>query len=472
MSYRNLREHIDKLEQEGELQRIKVEVDWDVELSAIMRQVFKQNGPACLFENVKGYKTPVFSGALFGHKKYAMNIDAPPNLKGILEKVKSAMANPIDIKMVGSGHCKENIDKGNKIDLGKFPVPRWHELDGGRYIGTLGVVITKDPETGIRNLAVYREQLLGKDKTALNPEQQGGIHLRKYRAMNKPMPVVTCIGVPPSVLCAALTKAPYGQDESGIAGALCGEPVPFIKCETVDLEVPADTEIVIEGEVPPDTSKWELEGPFGEFTGHFHTLEKGQKPTIYVSAVTYRDNPIYQGCSPGIAPNEETTPREIGGTAGAWTELQQSGIPGIKDVYVTEMGCAGFTTIVQMDRHFYLGNVRQIIYFCFAKLFMCKWVIVVDDDVDIYDKGAIEWVLATRVQPHRDIIITDNRLQGVELDPSIHSDLAKIPRAQTSKIGIDATTKFKGHDFAPLVLDSAEMQKKIESRWKEYGFKF
>jgi 4-hydroxy-3-polyprenylbenzoate decarboxylase len=223
--------------------------------------------------------------------------------------------------------------------------------------------------------------------------------------------------------------------------------------------------------VPCDASKWELEGPFGEFTGHFHTLTPGVKPLVNVTAVTYRDNPIYQGCSPGIAPNEETTPREIGGTAGAWTDLKASGIPGIKDVYVTEMGCAGFTTIVQMDRHYYLGNVRQIILFCFAKLFMSKWVIVVDEDVDIYDKGAIEWALATRVQPHRDIIITDNRLQGVELDPSIHSDLAHIPNVQTSKIGIDATTQFKGHKFAPLVVDSEKWQKAVESRWKEYGFK-
>ena len=419
----------------------------------------------------KAIKLLVFTGALFRHKKYAINIDAPPDLKGIMDKVKYAVANPINLKMVSTGHCKENIDTGSKINLEKFPSPRWHELDGGRYIGTLGVVITKDPETGIRNLAVYREQLEGKNKHGLNPEQHSGIHLTKYRAMNKPMPVVTCIGVPPSVLCAALTKAPYGQDESGIAGALCGEPVPFVKCETVDLEVPADSEIVIEGEVPVDTTKWEMEGPFGEFTGHFHTLQKGQKPTVYVTAVTYRDNPIYQGCSPGIAPNEETTPREIGGTAGAWLDLQRSGIPGIKNVYVTEMGCAGFTTIVQMDRHFYQGNVRQIIYFCFARQFMSKWVIVVDDDIDIFDKGAIEWALATRVQPHRDIIITDNKLQGVELDPSIHTDLAHIPNVQTSKIGIDATTKFKGHNFAPLVLDSPEMSQKITSRWNEYGFK-
>jgi 4-hydroxy-3-polyprenylbenzoate decarboxylase len=471
MSYRDLRGHINKLEQAGELQRIKVEVDWDVELSAIMRRVFKQNGPACFFEKVKDSKFPVFSGAMFGHKKYSLMVDAPPNIRDILKKLLHCLNNPIDPVMVSSGHCKENIDTGDKINMEKFPVPKWHDLDGGKYIGTLGTVTTKDPETGIKNLAVYREQMLSKNKLGFNPEQHSGIHLRKYRAMNKPMPVATAIGVPPSVLAAALTKAPYGQDEMGIAGAIAGEPIPLVKCETVDLEVPADAEIVLEGEVPPDTDKWELEGPFGEFTGHFHSLEKEQKPTIYLTAVTYRNNPIYQGCSPGIPPNEETTPREMGGAAGAWQSLLQSGIPGIKEVNVTEMGCAGFVVIVSMDRHFYLGNVRQIIYHVMANFFMSKWVIVVDDDVDIFDMGAVQWALATRVQPHRDIIITDNRFVGVALDPSVHPDIRQIPRAQTSKIGIDATKFFKGHDFPTLVIDSEERQKQIAKRWKEYGFK-
>ena len=284
------------------------------------------------------------------------------------------------------------------------------------------------------------------------------------------MPIVTCIGVPPSVLCAALTKVPYGQDESAIAGGLCGEPVPFVKCETVDLEVPADSEIVIEGEISPDSSTWGMEGPFGEFPGRFHSLEPSIHPTIDVTAVTYRNNPIYQGCSPGIAPNEETTCREIPASASAYIDLMKSGIPGIKDVYIPDTGCAGFTTIVQMYRHFYQGNVRQIIDFCFAKFFMCKWVIVVDDDVDIHDKGQMELALATRVQPHRDIVITDDRRQGVALDPSINTSLAHVPHTATSKIGIDATTKFKGHEFSPPVLDSAEVSEKITRRWKEYGF--
>lgn len=472
MGYKDLREFIIKLEEEGELQRIKAEVDWNLELSAIMRRVYEINGPACLFENVKDSRFPVLSGAFYRHKKYGLAIGASPDIGSILRKVLVAMNNPIKPTIVADGPCKENIDTGDKINLEMFPVPKWHHLDGGRYIGTLGVVITKDPETGIRNVAVYREQMLGRAKIGVQPTQQGGIHLQKYRAMNKAMPVATAIGVPPAVLAAATTAAPYGMDELEIAGAIAGEPIPLVKCETIDLEVPATSEIVLEGEVPPDDSLWELEGPFGEYTGHFCTLEPMKKPTVYLSAVTYRDNPIYQGCSPGVPPNEETTYREIGLTVGSWYKLLKAGVPGIKEVYATEMGTAGYVLVVSMDRQYYLGNARQVIHTVFGTVHMAKWVIVVDEDIDIYDRGQVEWALAVRVQPHRDIIVTDDRHTGGILDPSIHHDLRKYPHVQSSKIGIDATTKYKGYEFAPVVRSAEEQKRLVERRWKEYGFRY
>jgi UbiD family decarboxylase len=471
MGFKDLREFILKLEAEGELQRIKVAVDWDLEISSIMRKIFEIDGPACLFEKVKGSQFPVLSGALYRHKKYGLAVGSAPKLKAIFQKIMAATKNPIAPVMVSSGPCKENIETGDKINLDKFPVPRWHHLDGGRYMGTLCVVITKDPETGIRNMGVYREQLLSKNKLGANvASQQVGIHLQKYRALNKPMPIVTAIGVPPEVLAAACVRAPYGQDELGIAGAISGAAIPLVKCETVDLEVPAAAEIVLEGEVPSDPQKWEPEGPFGEYTGHFSRLDATVRPIINLSAVTYRDNPIYQGCSPVVPPNEETTYREIGNTIGTWFGLIKAGVLGVKDVYCSEMGCAGFTVIVSMDRQFYLGQVRQVIDTVFGTARMTKWVIVVDDDIDIYDGKQVEWALATRVQPHRDIIVTDNRRSGVELDPSIQPDERVYPRVQTSQIGIDATTKFKGHDFPPVVRTAEKEKQLIERRWKEYGF--
>ncbi|SPD73673.1 putative 3-octaprenyl-4-hydroxybenzoate carboxy-lyase [uncultured Desulfobacterium sp.] len=472
MSHKDLREFIGKLEAAGELHRIKTQVDWDLELSAIMRKVFEKDGPACLFENVKGSDFPVFSGGFYKAKKYGIAVGAPPDIRSILKKMLRATENPIPPVMVSNGPCKENIDLGDKINLEKFPVPKWFHLDGGRYIGTLGTIITKDPDTGIRNMGVYRQQIAGKNRLGMLATQQCGINLQKHRIRKIPMPIVTAIGVPPSVLAAAIVRAPYGEDELGIAGGIMGEPIPLVKCETVDLEVPANSEIVIEGEIPPDADLWVEEGPFGEFTGYCSSVHSEIKPVVNVTAVTYRNNPIFQGCSPGIPPNEETTFREIGSTVGAWRSILKAAVPGVKEVYATEMGCAEFVIVVSMDQQYYMGNAREVIEGVFATVGKTtKWVIVVDDDIDIFDRGQVEWALSVRVQPHRDIIITDDRHSGNPLDPSIHPSLRRHPLlARTSRIGIDATTKNKDFDFPPLVKSTEEMERLVEKRWREYGF--
>jgi len=471
MGYKDMREFIHKLEQEEELQRIKVEVDWDIEIGAIMRRVLKINGPACLFEKVRDSEYQVFSGGLATHKRYGIAIGTTSYLEDILSKMLHALSNLTPPVMVNSGPCKENKDTGDRIDMTMFPLPHWHELDGGRYINKEGVVITKDPETGVRNISLIRQQMMGKNKVTFNPAHQSGIHLRKYMAMNKPMPFATAIGVQPEIVAASVVNAPYGVDEYDIAGTLAGEPIKLVKCDTVDLEVPATAEIVLEGEISPDRSEWELEGPCGEFAGYFSSLEKELKPAGYLSAITYRNNPIFQGCKPGIPPNEDIRLKEIGQTTGGWYTLLKSGIPNIKKVYASDTGCGSFTIVVSMGKQSYLGNVRDVIFTTFALIPASKWVIVVDDDIDIYDPKQVLWSLAVRVQPHRDIIVTDNNCAGVPLDQSIPPDLRKIPNVRTSKIGIDATTQFKGFDFGTMVLDSDKVQQKIANRWKEYGFK-
>ena len=156
---------------------------------------------------------------------------------------------------------------------------------------------------------------------------------------------------------------------------------------------------------------------------------------------------------------------------GAWRKLLKTGIPGIKEVYTTEMGCAEFTLIISMDRQYYLGNAREVINTVFGTVHTAKWVVVVDDDIDIFDRGQVEWALSVRVQPHRDIIITDDRYGGTALDPSVNPEVRRYPNVHASKIGIDATTKFKGFEFQPVVVDTEEQRKQVEKRWKEYGFK-
>lgn len=473
MAYKDLRTYINELEEAGELHRITAEVDWDTEVGAILREQFKRKqGPAVMFENVKGSNYPLFSGAMFGPEKYSRMIDVEPRtVQGILKKLVDGIDKTIEPVMVENAPCQENVLLGDDIDLDMFPVPRWHHMDGGRFIGTLGCVVTKDPETGIRNVGIYRGQILGKNKLGINCEQQGGIHLSKYRAKGLPTPVASCLGVPPSVLPAGAAKVPFGMDEFAVAGGLAGEPVPLVKCKTIDLEVPADAEIVLEGYIPPESEDWEMEGPFGEFHGHFNDLVPRKRPTAILTAITFRNNPILQGCSPGVGPNEVTFAGQMGFAAGLWDSLRKTGIPGIEAVNCPESGTGGLVAVVSLNRHFYKGNAQAVMHAAFATGLFPKIVIVVDNDIDIYDDFMVNWAIATRVQPHRDIIITPANTWGCPLDPSIPLRDRPMPFTASSRMGIDATKYFKDDtEFSPLVLDSEEMIAKVRSRWREYGF--
>lgn len=468
MAYKDLREFIAKLEERNELKRIRKEVDWNLEIGTITRIVFDERGPALLFEKVKDSPYPLVTGVMDTFKRYALGIGSSPDLRSIYRKVMDACQDPLKPILLDKGPCKENILMGDDIDLYKFPTPKWHYLDGGRYMGTLGVVIAKDPVTGIRNIGIYRQQILGKRKTGILTNQQLGVMFERYRDMGKPMPVVTAIGLAPEILAASVVSLIYGQDELGLAGALRGEPVELVKAETVDLEVPAYAEIILEGEIPVDETKWEEEGPFGEFTGYYGGLRM-KRPVIELKAITHRNNLIFQGTLEGPPPSESTTLRTIGHTIGVWNKLIGAGILGIKEVYLTDMGCANFIAFVSMDRHYYGGNARQVIEAVWATSINCKWVIIVDDDIDVYNKEAVEWAMATRVQPYRDIVITDNREPGISLDPSIHPDEREYPLTRSSRIGIDATTKFKGYEFPPLARPRPEEMEEVKERWKEYG---
>ena len=468
MAYQDLRGFISSLEEEGLLRRVKEQVDWNLEVGAIMQKVFDARGPAILFENVKDSPHPLLSGAMCTYRRYALGVGSEGDLRSILSKALHAIDNPILPVRVERGSCQENVLTGKDIDLYRFPTPLWHELDGGRFIGTLGLVVTRDPDTGKRNVGIYRQQIIGKGETGLLATQQMGTMFQKYRALGEPMPIATAIGVAPEVLAAAVFHAPYGQDELAIAGGLCSAPVPLVKCRTVDLEVPATAEIVLEGIVEVDASRWKDEGPFGEFPGYYGGV-KMPRPVVRLTAVTHRNDPILQGTLEGMPPNESSTLRTVGHTVGAWKNLLALGIPGVKEVHVTEMGCANFQVVVSMDRQYYGGNARQVIQGLWATNTNAKWVIVVDDDIDIFDQGQVEWALSTRVQPHRDVIITSDSEPGIELDPSIHPSKRAYPVSQSSRIGIDATMQYKGFEFPPKARQNDELMNKVEKKWLGKG---
>lgn len=472
MSYKDLRTFIGQLENAGELKRIRAEVNWDCEIGAITREVYKRKGPAMLFENVKDSKIPLFCGAMHEVRKYGMMFDGGADIRNQIDFLTRAMASPIDPVMLSSGVCQENTILGDDIDLGIFPTPRWHPGDGGRFIGTLGCIVTKDPDTNIRNVAVFRQMIEGRNKLGLNCEQQNGVHLRKYRDRGEPMQFATAIGVPPAVLISAIGKSPYGVDEYGVAGGIAGQAIPLVKCKTVDLEVPADAEIILEGYVSPDASTWELEGPFGEFTGHFSSHHPTKKPTGVLTAITFRNNPIMQGTSPGVGPNECSHAMTMAYTPTWRASLLAAGIPGVKDLNVLEMGCASFICIVSLSKHFYAGNAQAAMNFIQCLGNFPKITICVDEDIDVFDTDMVLWALASRTQPHRDVQITLPNQVGCALDPSIPDRLKPMPTPVTSRMMIDATKYFKDDVvFSPMVMDDEVTKKFIASRWKEYGFK-
>lgn len=449
MPFADMREFLAALDERGLLCRVTEPVDWDLEIGAIQRVMFDRGGPALLFESVRDSTHPLVTGLVATPERYALALGCEPGLGNIIEHVRTRTSHDaIEPVMVSSGPCQENVIGRDKIDLYKLPVPKWHDSDGGRYLGTLGLVIARDPETGARNVGIYREQIASRNSVGLNATQQVGILLRKHRALGKAMPVATVVGVDPCSLLASTLQARLGDDELAAAGGLLGRPVEMVKCVSQDLEVPATAEFVFEGEILPDAPLVD-EGPFGEFAGYYGPATKS--PEIRLTAITHRNDPIFQGTLEGAPPSESTMLRLPASSAALADVLKSMRIPGVKDVVMTEMGCVSYMVVVSLEQHHYHGYPRQVMERIWSHDTEGKWVIVVDDDIDVFDRGQIEWALATRVEPHRDIWVTPPNQPGEGLDPAIPLSVRADARAvRTSRIGIDATTKWKNHEFGEL----------------------
>ena len=456
----DLRNLIETLERNGKLHRVKAEVDKDWELSCVARHVAylpTEKRYGLLFERPKGFNIPIAVGLFASRELYALALGVN-KIKDIYERWSKALSKPIPPVEVNTGPCKEQIQVGDKVDLAELPIPTWTPgLDKAPCISA-GCVVTKDPETGIRNVGTYRLMLKGKNKLGvlILPAKHGGIIYSKYEALDKPMEVAIVIGPPPSVCMTSTGRVPYGIDELAVASGLEGSPLNLVRCETVDLEVPAEAEIVIEGVVPPKVR--ELEGPFGEFSGFM--ASEGMRPFVNVTAVTRRNHHIYQSFIEQKPPSEGDCLKDVVLEAILLNAFQSLGIPGIKQVYVTESG-AQYHVIVAI-RKLFPGHVKQVIQACWAAYPVgCKQVIVVAEDCDVYDLRDVDWHIATRVQPDRDIVMM-SECTGHSLDPS----MPKERREWGAKMGIDATPKFP---YPPVSLPPAEMLQKVKDMWSKYN---
>lgn len=458
MAYKGLRAFIDLLEAEGELVRVRVPVALDQELAAICVKALRARGPALLFERPGGSDIPVLVNLLATRRRYGLAMDCEASeTQREWNRRAEKLVPPV---LVDRGPCQENVFLGDDIDLTRLPVPTWNALDGGPYL-TLSCHITKDPTTGTRNMAIYRNQVHDKRTLGLLAGPYTHIMLQRRAAPNEPFPVAIAMGSDPRVAMTASAPVPFGTDELEMAGALKGEPIELVPCRTVPLEVPADAEIVIEGECRPAERR--EEGPFGEFTGHYGGL-KAPRPTIHVTAITHRTNPLLHLAYQGAPPHETDV---LTAAAKEAEIIRMIRLPGVNAVHVTEGGCGTFHLVASIEKLYegYGKMVGLAILGCPVGRYV-KQVTVVDDDVDPFDPLAVEWAVATRVQPHRDIEIL-KEVTGIFLDPSMSPEEQAGP-ARTSKMIIDAT-RYDAKNFPPVCLPAVEAMQEVERHWERYG---
>jgi len=489
MAYDDLREWIDTLEKEEELTRVKAKVDWDLEIGGIVQEVFDKNGPALLFENIKDHEDTLskklFVGSLQSYSRIALMMglpkDTPP--KELIRIYMERLEKPIKPVLVKTGPVKKNVIPSDEADLFQFPAPKWRDRDGGRFIGTCDGVVTKDPETGWVNIGLYRRQILDRNHTGITiiPGQHNWMHWRKHRKLGrKTMPVAMINGWDPVLPMVSCSPQPAGVCEYDVMGAIREEPVELVKCETIDLEVPANAQIVIEGEISLDFESFRKEGPFGEFMGYYGSLAS-KKPVVTWNCITCQDDPILQGTLEGVPINEDHHMESINLSALCWKTLNQC-MRGVLGVNV-HPSTGWVNAFVQIDNS-YLGQVQQVAtgIWCNDWAFqVAKNIMVVDADIDIFDLNKLSWAFATRVYPPRDII----QFPGTTIvtDPSVHPKDRVGLKGQTTYMGvrllIDATKflgnprheDYEGERFAPVARIDEDTITKVRDRWKEYGIK-
>ncbi len=473
MAYADMREYLTALERAGKLHRVTREVDKAWEVAAVARRVFQhippERRPALLFERIAGHTVPIACGLLGASRQvYALALET--SVEGIGARWDQAQQAPIPPEIVRDGPCKDVVTKGADVDLGYLPVPTWTVEHDPAPFFTSPFVITKDPDTGVRNVGTYRMQLKGRNRTGIGGFHVGGVQhiamqIRRYRALGRKMPVAVVVGADPTIGLVSVSRVPYDADELAVAGGLRRAPVPLVRCETVDLEVPATAEFVLEGEV--DTNFLEEEGPFGEFPGYLGAA--GQSVVLDVQCLTHRRDPIYQAFVSQMPPSESSCIRGVGREFTLLKHLKQvMGFP-VQDVHFLEAGGSSAYVAISIKKE-RETHPREIMWATWAHLpSFSKIVVVVDDDIDVRDTFALNWAICFRIQPSRDVYVERDTL-AMNLDPSqAPPGVPSTDRARLigSKLGIDATRKFA---YPPVALPPQDHLAYVDQHWRDYGF--
>ena len=479
MAYKDLRAFINILEEKKELVRIKAEVSRDLEITEITDRVSKSNGPALLFENVKGYKFPVLINAFGTFKRMAMALEVD-NIEEIALRIKDIMKPHIPgglmgklsmlpklkqisdsiPKMVSRAPCQEVVLKDGPM-LDAIPILKCWPFDGGPFI-TLPMVFTKDPDSGNRNCGMYRMHVYDSLTTGMHwhIHKDGRSHYIKYEKLKKPMEAAVAIGGDPAVIYSSTAPLPPDIDEMMFAGFLRRKPVEMVKCKTVDIEVPAWSEFVLEGEIIPGELR--TEGPFGDHTGFYSPADK--YPVFHVKCITHRKDALYPATIVGKPPMEDCYMAKA--TERIFLPMLQMVLPEIIDMNLPIEGVFHNCAVISIKKT-YPGQAKKVInaLWGMGQMMNTKFIIVLEDDTDVQNLNEVAWKAFNNVDPKRDFIFAEGPLDALD-----HS--ASWPLFG-NKLGIDATRKGPEEGMKrpwPEEINmSEEIKNLVDKRWCEYG---
>lgn len=481
MYFDSLREYVESLEKVGQLTRVRTKVSVDLEIAEILRRVmYKNEGPAILFENVEGFKIPVLGNAFGSLRRLKMALDMEnfeeigermttlTKLKiphGLLNKVKMlpklSEISDYGPKSTNSGPVTEIVET-SKPTLDSLPIIKSFPNDSGRFI-TFGITVSKNPETQVRNLGVYRLQVIGSKKAIMHWQvhKRGALHYQMNKEKMQKTEVAVVIGADPATVFSAVAPVPEGLDKFLFAGITRRKGIDLVKCRTVDVEVPASAEVVLEGYVDP--SEMNIEGPFGDHTGYYTPPEP--YPTFTLTGIMMRNNPIYLTTVVGKPILEDAYIGKV---------IERSFLPLVKmfqpEVVDFSMPAAGWfqgIAIVSIKKR-YPGQAKKVMMglWGMGQLSLTKILIVVDEDISVHNINDVIWAVTTRSDPKRDTMLVENAPTD-SLDPA--SPLLNLG----SKMGIDATKKTKEEGFERPVQEEALPDKStinlVTKKWNEYG---
>jgi UbiD family decarboxylase len=472
----DLRPWLAEVEKLGELRHVDG-ADWNLELGAISElNVKKAAPPALLFDKIKGYpngfRVLTCSTSSPARLSSILRFPTQRNHSGLVAVLRGkpaqwqAAAKDFPFEVVTSGPVLENIQEGADVDVNVFPSPLWHELDGGRYIGTGCSVVTRDLDSDWVNVGTYRVQVLDGKHVALDmvPGKHGRIQYEKYKKAGTRFPVAIVVGGDPLGYLISGIEIPFGMCEWNYVGAILNQPVSVVLGKLTGLPFPAASEIVLEGFVEPNDER--AEGPFGEFHGYYPG-KAGTAPCVTVSRVYYRNDPILMGSPPAKPPNDYSYSKAVMRSALLHDALLAAGLSEVKAVWAHEIGGARMFNVVAIKQR-YAGHARQaghLLSQCGVGAYMSRYSVVVDDDIDPSNLQEVMWAVATRTDPAVDIDII-HRGVGSKNDPMFVAYPYDAPLS--SKAVIDACRPWDHLDEFPIVAEaSTELQDKTRAKWKD-----